>query len=302
MQYFIFFYNIALTILFGVCAFGFLLLYQQGRRTRELWAAVLFFLYICDNLLFAMNEFIPEFVPVYQQIVNLAPYMYNLMDIGMIYCFRIILGDLLGRMPGRGERAAHVVLLAALLILTALATFPACRVAYRALEQGTVLVLMIWSFWAWRMGRNTLKDQKKLFWALVIGTGLHVGGAVESFVVLAGGPKGTYRIICYEVFGVFCAAAAVWYLLRKVTSPPERGLSEAEILERFIRHYGLTPREAELLPYLMAGKDNAAISREHFIALNTVKVHAHNIYQKLGVERRGQVAGCYECFKKQFDR
>lgn len=50
----------------------------------------------------------------------------------------------------------------------------------------------------------------------------------------------------------------------------------------------LSPREVEVLTLIAQGKSNKEISAELYLALNTVKRHAYNIYTKLGVNRRTQ--------------
>lgn len=58
----------------------------------------------------------------------------------------------------------------------------------------------------------------------------------------------------------------------------ERGLREAT------RH--LTPREMEILRMVAQGLRNRAIAERVHITEGTVKVHLHNIYEKLGVDGR----------------
>jgi DNA-binding CsgD family transcriptional regulator/tetratricopeptide (TPR) repeat protein len=52
----------------------------------------------------------------------------------------------------------------------------------------------------------------------------------------------------------------------------------------------LTPREAEVLDLLAAGKTNAEIASTLFLASHTVKVHVRRILQKLGVRTRTEAA------------
>ena len=58
----------------------------------------------------------------------------------------------------------------------------------------------------------------------------------------------------------------------------ERGLAEAA------RH--LTPRELEIVRMVASGLRNRAIAARLYITEGTVKVHLHNIYEKLGVDGR----------------
>lgn len=48
----------------------------------------------------------------------------------------------------------------------------------------------------------------------------------------------------------------------------------------------LTQREIELVNLVATGLDNAQIAEKLFISPNTVKVHLHRIYEKLGVKNR----------------
>jgi len=50
----------------------------------------------------------------------------------------------------------------------------------------------------------------------------------------------------------------------------------------------LSPRELEVLRLIAEGKSNQEISAELYLALNTVKRHASNIYAKLDVSKRTQ--------------
>jgi NarL family two-component system response regulator LiaR len=52
----------------------------------------------------------------------------------------------------------------------------------------------------------------------------------------------------------------------------------------------LTPREAEVLTMLQDGAANAQIAHELSIGLETVRTHARNIYRKLGISSRKDLA------------
>ena len=48
----------------------------------------------------------------------------------------------------------------------------------------------------------------------------------------------------------------------------------------------LTPREADVLELLQAGRSNAEIAAALHVGVETVRTHARNIYRKLGVSTR----------------
>jgi DNA-binding NarL/FixJ family response regulator len=55
---------------------------------------------------------------------------------------------------------------------------------------------------------------------------------------------------------------------------------------------GLTPREVEIVRMVAQGLRNRAIGERLAISEGTVKVHLHNIYEKLGVEGRLELVLC----------
>jgi NarL family two-component system response regulator LiaR len=52
----------------------------------------------------------------------------------------------------------------------------------------------------------------------------------------------------------------------------------------------LTPREADVLDLLQKGRSNAEIANELSLGVETVRTHARNIYRKLGVSSRRDLA------------
>ena len=52
----------------------------------------------------------------------------------------------------------------------------------------------------------------------------------------------------------------------------------------------LTPREADVLELLQEGATNAQIAHTLSIGIETVRTHARNIYRKLGISSRRELA------------
>ena len=61
-------------------------------------------------------------------------------------------------------------------------------------------------------------------------------------------------------------------------------------LDDWLERAGLSPRERQIALRVLEGKDNAAIGGEMFIGRRTVESHLYNIYRKLGVKNRLQLA------------
>ena len=56
-----------------------------------------------------------------------------------------------------------------------------------------------------------------------------------------------------------------------------------------VGHYGLSAREAEILPFILKGRTSERISQELFISKSTVETHLRRIYAKAGVHSRQEL-------------
>jgi DNA-binding CsgD family transcriptional regulator len=65
-----------------------------------------------------------------------------------------------------------------------------------------------------------------------------------------------------------------------------RGAADYSVPDEFIREYGISRREAEVIPKLCAGESSKSIADTLYISPRTVENHIQNIYRKCGVGRR----------------
>ena len=77
---------------------------------------------------------------------------------------------------------------------------------------------------------------------------------------------------------------ALWLEKRLVSSAMEK-LVQRETARNDAAQV-LTPREIEIIEQVAEGLRNTEIGQKLFISEGTVKIHLHNIYQKLGVDSR----------------
>lgn len=66
-------------------------------------------------------------------------------------------------------------------------------------------------------------------------------------------------------------------------------IPEISPVQAIAAQFALSPREQDVLALIAQGKSAKEIGQELFISEGTVKVHTHNIYQKLGISSRRQV-------------
>ncbi len=86
----------------------------------------------------------------------------------------------------------------------------------------------------------------------------------------------------YEIFwGLVVAVPAISDINAKSSSA-----EAVRVSPEFIREYGLSAREQEVLPLLCDGMSSKDIAETLFISPRTVENHIHSIYRKCGVKRR----------------
>ena len=287
--------------IYGVCAFGFYRLFFVSKNRGELWTAVLFLLYFFDNLLFALMEFVPEIIPLFAKFDLIYPYVNHIVKIALMLSYRMIILYLFGSKPEKNKNTVTWVVAAALIVLTGFADMPWGDFAYMATAFLAVVLIVIKAFALYRQKACEMKSMnpKIVFWLLAAWSVFYLGCYITWFAaVLPGGMSTLSRNLSSELLGALCTILAIYYLFKEMRRPPERALSDEEKMALFVSHYNLTRREAEILLMLLDGDDNLLISKKSYISPNTVKVHVHNIYQKLGIQRRTQIVKLLQDFKK----
>jgi len=83
-------------------------------------------------------------------------------------------------------------------------------------------------------------------------------------------------------------AGELWLEKHSVSSALEKLLKRESGRNEVVQ--SLTSREIEIVKQVAAGLRNIEIAKKLFISEGTVKMHLHNIYQKLGVDSRTQLS------------
>jgi DNA-binding NarL/FixJ family response regulator len=68
-------------------------------------------------------------------------------------------------------------------------------------------------------------------------------------------------------------------------------LEQRQLLTETPGAVSLTVRERELIQLVAAGKSNPEIARDLFVSVSTVKLHLHNVLQKLNLRSRAELIG-----------
>jgi DNA-binding CsgD family transcriptional regulator len=89
---------------------------------------------------------------------------------------------------------------------------------------------------------------------------------------------------------LFCAVPLIWIrwiYLPNATSPLKMNGEPA--IQRLFEEYRISNREQEIIGLILEGMSNKEIEEALSISYHTVKNHIYNIFQKLGVQSRGQL-------------
>ena len=92
-------------------------------------------------------------------------------------------------------------------------------------------------------------------------------------------------ILLFFLSGIF-PLLYLHYKADLVFMPIFADASDHEKKEKLFAHYGISPREREIVDKICEGKTNRQIADELFISLQTVKDHTHRIYSKIGINSR----------------
>jgi DNA-binding CsgD family transcriptional regulator len=97
----------------------------------------------------------------------------------------------------------------------------------------------------------------------------------------------------YIMSGIrFCSNLIPLFWIRQYFLKHFVTLSYAQVyidLDKFSKEFHISKREREIAELILQGKSNKEIEDVLFISFNTVKNHIYNLYQKLGVNSRGQL-------------
>lgn len=74
---------------------------------------------------------------------------------------------------------------------------------------------------------------------------------------------------------------------------PQKQAHARDILPYFAKKHNLTPREQEILSYVIQGMDNFQISQELQVSIGTVKTHTHHLFKKTGTKNREELLAAF---------
>lgn len=305
-----FFYNLMITVCFVLSAAGFLLIWWHRRQRSILCLALVFFLFTADNLVLYMRDLLPGFSGYYA-LIDTEPYLLNFLTLLIIFIYRRTILSLRESVMSNAELGLWSLLMVAVLAVVAMdLNLGELRLGHLLLHTASVLVFAHGVYEMKKRGnyprRRGVPPITQGF--LLASLALELLALLEyilaqlDIVIL----PTFHRILGIELLSVLYSCSALAFIglyfarsggndeqpviVAAVEKPAAEPLSWDEQVLQFARGHGLTSRERELLPLMLEGKTNAEISVLSCISEGTVKSHTHNIYQKLGVKNRAQIA------------
>jgi DNA-binding CsgD family transcriptional regulator len=146
-------------------------------------------------------------------------------------------------------------------------------------------ILLIFAFGVFGAGR--LKDRYRRSGARIFSIIGFVSKSVFWLLIFL-----NFSFAIPFLFGVVLPFPALIYLsffLKRMSLFGQAVLEPEGSTAALSSRFNITPREKEIIGGICSGLSNKEIARDLFISINTVKRHANQIYQKLGVKNRVQL-------------
>lgn len=295
----LFFYNIAVMAAYVFCAVIFHLFHRRCGSKVYRYISWVFLLFVLDNLIYYMVEFLPSFSFYYDNCVYFRAISSNLMSFLIIFSYRLVLLAALTETITKIEKVVWIFVL--VLQITVPLFFPGCNYVQGLSSLMHILAIAIFIrslYKKWTsMGEVTSPVEIKKHdvqisdGVLIVSLILQVMFAVENLRMLILLNTNS-RSVTIELIGFFYTVLAVRFIIRKLTQElmpvaAASNVSDADtVFLAFCDQYELTSRERDVASLLSEGLSNQEIAQKLYISEGTVKTHVHNIYKKLGINTR----------------
>lgn len=289
MVYLLFFYDMAMTMANTALCVAFAVLFMRRKNALHLWLAVLFGLSTADIMLMYLFDFVPEFQSAFSAAPGSSPFVYGYLHLGILLTFRFIAGFIFDRPPALREGALWILCCTYLAVAGSLAEATVEEFAENLCIGVLQLYIMGIGVKGLRDGRgaNGVLGARAVAALVASFAFCSVGYLAWSIGSFAAGWESP-RNVFVELSGGVNLVFACLYLQAYVRK--RREASAPTAVPFVAKRYDLTKREEEMLEMLADGMSNQQISSQAFISVGTVKTHAHNIYAKLGIKGRADLA------------
>ena len=253
-------------------------------------------IFICDNVIVYMTEFINSFATEYNQTFMTAPFLKTIIFICCNFAYLAIINTISGR-PFKNYQFVWLFLIGLWMLAIPFSQNSAYALYQLRIDPLSALAKKYLRFIGW----------------LSIGFGVAIL-LEDTFVIFNIDQysdivfKINNRNVSEDIYTIILSIAIIYFcnrdfplsVLEKDAAKLEENQSdEPVLLAPFCDAYQLTQREREVLSLLLECKTNQDIANELFLSIGTVKTHIHNIFVKLEVNKRAEVFVSYQLFSQQ---
>ena len=264
-------------VLTGILFLSYIVFYRMWKEKSCFWIAMFFLLHTVTRLADNIYNFLPGTAADYEVFSNIW-WLITRVLLSLIY-YKIIVSRSGIEVPGR--EAAMLVAFSVIIFI--MAFLPETKSVYFTF----FCYVLIWGIIRLFPQRRTNKTTAGL---LIVITLLFVIQFADLILSVIFGVN--ISRLCMMLFELTYLAAAVLNLVilmkSRIGASKERP-AETDPVDILSAEYNLTSRESEIINLLLSGYTAKEIADKLFISEGTAKVHIHNIYQKLGINRRAQI-------------
>lgn len=293
-------YTLLIIVLYIINSMGFFLLYRDRQVKAYLWVSIIFVYFTMDVAILLAMDLFPAFNAFFIQ-KDRGGWLYMLFYTFMGQLYRIFLGYVFDKPVNKIEWSIFVLYLLVVIscdlqeMSTFLNTLPRAFVSIYAIVIYIRAIIWLkeqkldWPEWNYEF-LNSFLILSILFFTL--GHALRWLNFFQSSNYFYRNLLSELLGICYIVYGlvylIHCFSLRKQVEDRKLTIHQE--LEKEAVYGQLRKEYNLTNREAEITVMITDGLSNQEIADTLVISYGTVKTHIYNIFKKLSVTSRGQIA------------
>lgn len=313
----IFIYNILLIVLYTITMSFAISYYLKDKNKLYLMISFYLAFFIFDNVIIYMTEFINTFASRYNEVFMTVPIAKTIIFLANCF-FSIWIAANILKEKVKPLHYGLLIIMAIWLTSIPLLENSAFKVWLYYLPNQLILFYLGIYLWQTAKKKQDLSQVAAKYskWLAVINLLFSIAILLEDTFVIFNIDQYTSlaikinnRNICEDIFSIIICILILNYFLRdrqllpKTPTPREQAEKrEAQCFQQFCDAHQFTQREVEIFQLLLEHKQNQEIADTLFLSIGTVKTHVHNIFVKLNIKKRTQIAPLYESFKGDFSQ
>ena len=264
-------------VLTGILFLSYIVFYRMWKEKSCFWIAMFFLLHTVTRLADNIYNFLPGTAADYEVFSNIW-WLITRVLLSLIY-YKIIVSRSGIEVPGR--EAAMLVAFSVIIFI--MAFLPETKSVYFTF----FCYVLIWGIIRLFPQRRTNKTTAGLLIVITLLFVIQFADLILS--VIFGVNISRFCMMLFELTYLAAAVLNLVILMKSRIGASKERPAETDPVDILSAEYNLTSRESEIINLLLSGYTAKEIADKLFISEGTAKVHIHNIYQKLGINRRAQI-------------